>query len=254
MFACIGALGAQASLHAIWFVLAPVAAPTRIAIGLAGILVLFAAWAFGTALFLTSYSTWIDYWESVLMGLACLPLLALAVQTPLWMARVWDGWHIVHDDGTHLPPRTERLQIRHLFIATGAVAIALTAARLGTPDGSSSDTAFLNGLLIAGAVAAVTSLFTTLPLTVATLRARRVWLAFPATAVSAVVVAAGFIVFFNNLNQSAPPPEVYYVFCCVMASLYVATGGVLLVARTLGYRLLRGRDDRLTCTNRSSRA
>ena len=244
MYGCVGAIGAQASLHAIWFTLSPVATMLRFTMGLAGVFSLYAAWALGFAVALSEkpVSVFTNFWESVLTGMACLPLLAIAIQAPVWMMRFWGRWQIVHDDDEHLPDRVGSLRIVHLLVATGSVAAALTIARAGRPDGVSSDTGFLSSLLVAAAVAAVTSLLTTLPLTFAMLGARRVWLAMAATILLGVMVVAGTIVVLSIVDQSTAPSYVYLCCYCALASFYVATGGVLLAARRSGYRLLRRRD------------
>lgn len=63
------------------------------------------------------------------------PLVSLAAQLPLWVARQWIGWRLVREtaDATH--PRDPSLSIRDLMVATLIVATALALARLSpSPD------------------------------------------------------------------------------------------------------------------------
>jgi hypothetical protein len=83
---------------------------------------------------------------SMMVGLS-VPLISIAAQLPLWMARQMFGWRLIrcernpgemrhcelrHNDGT----RREPLSIRDLMTATVVVALALALARLApSPDG-----------------------------------------------------------------------------------------------------------------------
>jgi hypothetical protein len=121
-----GAIGAQAGLHAIWCVFAPVACVRRAAAAIAAGLVWFAAWALGYAasvserMFrgLPSWDLfWRDYWETVAIGWLCLPLLALSIQAPLWLFRIWLRWRIVHRRDRTPASSVGVFRIRHMFSA-----------------------------------------------------------------------------------------------------------------------------------------
>jgi len=73
--------------------------------------------------------------EMVFIVALGVPLVSLAAQFPLWVARQWFGWRLVRETAdatqTHEPP----LSIRDLMVATLIVATALALARLSpSPD------------------------------------------------------------------------------------------------------------------------
>ena len=63
------------------------------------------------------------------------PLVSLAAQLPLWVARQWLGWRLEreHPDPAH--PSEPPLAIRDLMLATLVVAVSLALARLAPADG-----------------------------------------------------------------------------------------------------------------------
>jgi hypothetical protein len=64
-----------------------------------------------------------------------LPLVSLAVQFPLWVARQWFGWRLVRVTTDSPPSSEQRLSIRDLMLATVLVAVSLALARLApSPD------------------------------------------------------------------------------------------------------------------------
>jgi len=71
---------------------------------------------------------------SMMVGLS-VPLMSIAAQLPLWIARQMFGWRLIRgeeNDGTRRAP----LSIRDLMTATVVVAVALALARLApSPDG-----------------------------------------------------------------------------------------------------------------------
>ncbi len=239
VFMCVGAIGAQGALHAVWCVLAPVGFIKRLAVGVGTGLILFGAWALG---FLVSEKFLPpDFREIVRTGLLCLPLMAIAIQSPLWLARTCFGWRVARGGDPSRPSGGATFALRDIFIATAVVALALSAARLAVPDSVSSDDEFLLPLAITVLAAAGISLLTTLPAVVATLRARRIWLALPAALLLDVMIVVGFIEIVSAIEGS-PPPWQAYVFLAYMAvSFFVCLSGVLLVARGLGFRLSWGR-------------
>ncbi|NQU20404.1 MAG: hypothetical protein HQ567_03910 [Candidatus Nealsonbacteria bacterium] len=242
LYAILGAIGAQAGLHAIWCVLAPVGFAKRFAVGVGTGLFLFGAWAVGHAAYVYERAYYgPDYWETVLTALLCLPLLAIAVQLPLWMMRMWCGWRILYRASPFRHAGFEAFGIRDLLVATGMVAVALSAAQLGISRGDSPADVALLPLVIGAGVAAGISLIVTLPGVVATLRARRRWLALPVTLLLYMIVVFGFIAIITAIEGRSPPREAYYGMAGVGGSCFACLVGVMLMARGLGYRLLWGR-------------
>ncbi|NQT16124.1 MAG: hypothetical protein HQ582_25430 [Planctomycetes bacterium] len=172
-----------------------------------------------------------------MMTLLCLPLLAIAIQSPLWLARILLRWRVEHIAGSSQESDDEALRIRHLLGATAAVALAFSAAQMGVPaDGES-----LVGLAIAALVAAGVSLFTTLPAVAATLCAHRLWLTLSAILLLDVAVFAIFLVITSVVAKEWPRAEEYVGFASMAVGFFVGLTGVMLVARRLGYRLVWGR-------------
>jgi hypothetical protein len=63
------------------------------------------------------------------------PLVSIAAQFPLWVARQWLGWRLVRWAADKTPPREPPLAIRDLMVATLVVAVSLALARLApSPD------------------------------------------------------------------------------------------------------------------------
>jgi len=58
------------------------------------------------------------------------PLVSIAAQFPLWVARQWFGWRLVREQAEAAHPSEPPLAIRDLMLATLIVAVALALARL----------------------------------------------------------------------------------------------------------------------------
>ena len=58
------------------------------------------------------------------------PLVSLAAQFPLWVAREWFGWRLVREQADAAHPGEPPLAIRDLMVATLVVGVALALARL----------------------------------------------------------------------------------------------------------------------------
>jgi hypothetical protein len=240
--AWLGAIAAQGALHAIWCVFAPVAASKRFVIGV----VLALSWYGGSVLGIAFHvGDEIEFWQGALSVLLCLPLIALGSQAPLWLARFWLRWRIVHGEDDCVSSGMTTLRIRDLMLGTAAVALALGAGRLANLEGLDTDAAFLLGLLIAVFIVAVFSAGTTLPLLIATLRARR--LRFSLSVIFYVFLAIEILCVLG-VALSFPVPDSLLAALFVAGFLGAVIGGylgsllgVLLVARNLGYRLAWGR-------------
>ena len=240
VFTWLGTVGAQGGLHAVWCVLAPVGFIKRLAVGVGTGLILFVSFVLG---FVVSERAHLpaDYWETVVTGLLCLPLMAVAIQSPLWLARVCGGWRILHRADLSRQSGARTFGIRDILVATAVVALALSAARLAVPDSVSSDDEFLLPLAIAVLAAAGISMLTTLPVVVATLRTRRMWLVLPAALLLDVVIAIGFGVIMSAIEGYPTPWEVSVGLVFLAGSLFACLAGVLLVVRGFGFRLSWGR-------------
>lgn len=236
MWNCLaGMIGEEGGLHAIWCVLAPVSFFKRLAVGIGAGAILFGAWALGYAIGI-SQGGYLrgNYWETVRTGLLCLPLLAIAIQSPLWIARGWLGWRILYGCDTSAGLRVERIRIGDLLTAMAVVAMALSAVRWGkTPSQVDS----LLPLVIA---AAAISLFTTLPVVVAILRSRRLWLALTAALLPYLTLLLADLV-GARLRSEPVLWQAWANFASMLGAFFVCMAGAMLLVRRLGFRLFLGR-------------
>lgn len=242
VYASFGAAGAQAGLHAVWCVLAPVGFAMRFTVGVGTGLLLFGAWAMGQGVHVNGQPyLGPNYWQVVVTALLCLPLFAIAIQLPLWLVRMWCGWRILHRADPNRQSGHEAFGIRDLLVATAMVAAAFSAARLGVSNGNSSRDVSLLPLVIGAGVAAVVSLLVTLPAVAATLRARRLWLVLPAIVPLYVLAMFGVVAGVAALEGRRPSQVPYYGMVFTAGGCYACLVGVMLLARKLGYRLSWGR-------------
>jgi hypothetical protein len=121
----IGFLVAQVAWVAIWSVLAPWSLLRRGLFCLGGtvILVICASEIF--------HPSRLDFWLH--RNALVLPLFALAVQCPLWIARGWFGWHLRALMDASSTNYQQPVSIRGLMTCTGVIACALGAAHISGP-------------------------------------------------------------------------------------------------------------------------
>jgi len=177
---------------------------------------------------------------SMTVGLS-LPLMSIAAQMPLWIARQMFGWRLIRgeeNDGTRHAP----LSIRDLMTATVVVAVALALARLApSPDGKPIGMLWV---IMFGAATTVSTM-TMLPVSPLLMRTPRFgrgvlfaclyagfWIGLPWLI---VLVAWGRGLF-------PPPPLAVLIGLSFLILSFAAT--VILAAataRSRGYRLISGR-------------
>jgi hypothetical protein len=72
-----------------------------------------------------------EYGDAIqFIGLS-IPLLALAIQAPLWYFRIYLGWRFINPDRATVPTRP--LAIHDYFIGTAIAAFSLACARIAAP-------------------------------------------------------------------------------------------------------------------------
>jgi hypothetical protein len=235
-----GAICAEGGLHAVGCVLFTHGLVRRLVLGIGVGLTLFAAWAVGYAVdgWYRGYFPG-DFWRNVRSGLLYLPLLAIAIQLPLWVVKFWFGWRVQHRVEPAGPRGGETFSIRDMFLATGAVALALTAARFAPQDEGPGQRWFLALIVIALATAAV-SLIAVLPAVVATLRVRRLWWSLPITLLLQGAALFGLFIVICRIEGHSPSLRDRVGTAWMAAGFFLSLTGPLLVARGLGYRLVWG--------------
>jgi hypothetical protein len=243
MLVCVGGIGAQAALHAIWCVLAPVGLVKRLTAGVVAATVLYGSWVLGFVWSSGRGSLEDDLWPAVAMGaLLCLPLTAVAIQAPLWAVKGWFRWRVILPSERAEQADDRAFGIREVLVATGVVAAALSAARLAAPF-TASPAEFLPFFAITALAFAFISLFTTIPLVLATLRARPIRLALPALLLFDAAFTVGAIAVFSAVARGGPSLRWrHYVEIAAMVGTFFAwVTGVMLVVRGFGLRLSWGR-------------
>jgi hypothetical protein len=184
--------------------------------------------------------------DSVALGV---PLVSVAAQFPLWLARQFWGWRLVREQADHMAAdmvADRKLAIRDLMLATLVVAVSLALARLAPLDGKDKDGGPV--WLFSCVVASVISSITLLPAGAWLMRSDavgglRVWL-FRRGLVWSILYAAAWIALVWIIVAAqwwfALPlaPRAIYVgissFMFTFASTLILTA---LIARDRGYRL-----------------
>ncbi len=168
------------------------------------------------------------------------PLVSIAAQFPLWLARQFMGWRLVREFSDETLPVEPKLAIRHLMLATVVVAVSLALARLAPADGKDVWPVWA----VSCVVAAVISSITLLPAGAWLLRSqlfRRglLWSILYAAAWIALVWIVLAVQWWFALPLA---PRAIYVgissLMCTFASTLILTA---LLARARGYRLAGGR-------------
>lgn len=247
----IGAVGAQIAMHALWTVFAPVTPLKKNTIAIASALFWYAAGVLG--LFAGIYNFYgygygyghrdffeasISFWPNITAIFLFLPFLVIGSQAPLWVARYFLRWRVVHTADSDIPKIPSPLRIRHIMIATGSVAVALSAGRMaGHLFGNRN---IESQLIVSSVVTAAITLFTLLPMTAIILRMRRPLLGlFSLSGLYMGLFILGILILMYF--QELPDSEELLIFFALVAAYFGPLGGSLFAIRALGYRLQWGR-------------
>lgn len=114
---------------------------------------------------------------------------------------------------------------------------------------SASPAAFLVSIAIVALTFAAISLFTTIPVVVATLRAGRIWLALPTLLLLDLAIALGTIAIFAAVAPQGPSlrRQDYVSLASMAGAFFVCLTGVMLVVRRLGLELFWGHCEQESC-------
>lgn len=91
---------------------------------------LWASWMLGL-LFAKRIASWWKIGDELQFGTLSLPLVVLAIQSPLWFARCYSKWRLTHHRLS--TTASASLSIRDYFVGTAITAISITLARLARP-------------------------------------------------------------------------------------------------------------------------
>jgi hypothetical protein len=176
---------------------------------------------------------------SSFVGLS-VPLVSIAAQTPLWIARQTFGWRLIRGEEKN-DTGPGPLSIRDLMTATVLVAVALALARWApSPDGKELGFVWI---VMFGVTSAISSI-TVLPAAAMLLRARRFrrGLVFAGLYASFWVGLVWLVVLTARHEGFSVPPLAVVVG---VSSLIVSFAGTVMLAaaaaRARGYRLVWGR-------------
>lgn len=244
-----GIIGAQAGLLAIAAVLGPGKGLVRhlIVVPLAVGLVL--AWLLGYGLATWTHSTpqFFPKWNEIDSQILVIPMMFCACELPLWIFRGLLRWRIelaAPDASRRRPPH---LSIGGILMATGAIAVALTSARLGRSFVANSflEPDWWSACGIAVAFSGGISLVA-LPLSVwATLRSPSLLAGF--IAIGAWLMAAALLLICIISVLVGDWPHMDLEFWLPFSGLIVSFGfgllGTLSLVRAGGYRLFWGREE-----------
>jgi hypothetical protein len=87
------------------------------------------------------------------------PLVSIAAQFPLWVARQWWGWRLVQEAAEIASPPEPPLAIRDLMTATLVVAVSLALARLApSPDAGEMWPVWAFSCVVASVISSITLL------------------------------------------------------------------------------------------------
>lgn len=235
----IGVIVTQLAFHAVWCVLAPFGLGHRFVSGALLAMGLLGAWFLGFLLWHEMTGLRFREWDALGTIFLSIPLLAVAVQTPLWAAKFWFGWRIVtpvrrSNDATGRP-----FGIRDLLIGMALGACVLSAAQLAAPPNTSTED-FLVPLVIAAVVLAIVSLLTTIPAIVAILRSRRIAPAVGVLLLYGFALAVGVIETFVAIAET-DTLMMRLGFGTLLGVYFLTLTGCMLAFRAAGWRLRWGK-------------
>ncbi len=128
----VGCVLAQGSLLAAWLAWSEGPFLWRLATHWLIAAGLYLLWFVGLALAAPSDRQAFQMAAMVALGV---PLVSIAAQFPLWLARQWLGWRLEREPVDATPNREPPLAIRDLMVATLVVAVSLALARIApSPD------------------------------------------------------------------------------------------------------------------------
>lgn len=243
VFILFGAICAQGGLISASLVFGPGRFWIRTVCSWGASAFLWACWATGLLAFVyfhrrRSPGDWRDMLQ---FGGLSLPLIALAIQSPLWFARGYLGWRLTRSDGSETAARP--LSIGDYFVGTAVTAVSVTCAQLGRPS-QWVVPAYWPVWAIVFACVAAASVLGVIPAMLLIFRWRD-WrigfclLVLYGTGVGVMTVSILCAV-FGPPGSTTPMWELVGMVI-IFSSLAVFLGTGMIVARVCGYSLVIGR-------------
>jgi hypothetical protein len=231
----LGLIGGQLALLAIWAVLGPQRWIVRLPVTFGLTLLLFLVLVSGMILTDGTQYAARDTRTALLV-----PLLFLAVQSPLWILRMALGCRILHaateTDASSMLSR--QFGLSHLLGAMAVIAVALGLASLGKQD-----TGTWAELLIMCLVFATWSALSTLPCLWAALVARNKRISTLAIVAYVLVLTLVVLLVSSVLGGSAPPSGIGLAVLLLCAALMGSMLAVLHIVRKRGFVLVRWKSE-----------
>jgi hypothetical protein len=198
---------------------------------------LYLIWLVGFGLAVRDLKGMPEFARTVVLGV---PLVSLAAQFPLWLARQLFGWRLVRDVADSAQPMEPPLTIRDLMLATLVVAASLALARLAPADGKDVWPIWA----VSVAVASFISSIALLPAGALLLRMRPFGrgLAWSILYASAWIALPWIIVavlrFYGSVTL--PPWQIFVGLSSLMFTFAATLTLTALIAKGRGYRLISG--------------
>ena len=166
-----------------------------------------------------------------------LPLASLAIQLPLWIARLYFGWRLVDECADPSPARP--LAIRDLMLGTLVVAVSLAAARLAEGMLHENSDGWLFWAIVGPSLAGI-SLVSVLPVAVWLLRLRDL-----SIGLICIPIQTMFAILVTVIIVAISEPRLRLEEVLIVATIIVSFAATLslaaLAARAAGFRLVTGR-------------
>jgi hypothetical protein len=191
------------------------------------------------------YSVWLvglllagdhEIWHIALTVALGVPLVSIAAQFPLWVARQWFGWRLVREPADSAPGEPP-LAIRDLMLATLVVAASLALARVApSPDAGEMWPVWGGAFAIAGMISTIALL----PAGALLLRMRPPsrGLAWGAVYAGAWVALIWIVVAICRWSGARLPPwELFAGLSSLMLTFAATLMLTATIARSRGYRL-----------------
>jgi hypothetical protein len=172
------------------------------------------------------------------------PLISLAAQLPLWIARHWLGWRLVRVIEGETPPRERPLSIRDLLVATLVVAASLALARL-SPIFFENPQALWPAWGIACMVASLISSIAILPAGALLLRWRPLSRGLKSSALYAaawIALVWILVALLRWFSVNLPPRALFVGLSSLMFTFAATITLTAVIARSRGVRLTSRRD------------